>query len=399
MTPRPAQNSPSGEPGEALASGAPWPSASAARRWYGLGRYYAMFPMAFVHTAIEGLTRPGERVLDPFCGRGNAPYAAALMGRPSLAVDINPIAWLYTATKLDPEASVERLLARLRAVGRAARSDDRAAESEFEEMAWCPDVRALLKSARRELDWRGNVTDRTLMAFVTMHMQSKLGDGLSNALWETVSCAPQYAVRWWTARGMVLAPEIDPQAMLTEKILRRYTHGTPDCARSEALLGEAAERLRRRPPLGAALMLTSPPYRGVTDYWNDQWIRLWVLGEPLRQNWSGQAKLSDRADYHRLIADVFAQARRHLRDDATVLVRSDRRQQTAGVCRDALLQLWPRHAMYLRGSDAPSAGSTRAHGTRSKAREVDFLLTDGTRAKWALDNDFSEYDERRWSLQ
>ena len=103
----------------------PWPYASAERRWYGMGRYYAMFPPRFAFDAIEGLTRTGDRVLDPFCGRGNAPFTAAVMGRPCLGIDINPIAWLYTAVKLNPDPKPDRVVRRLKAIGRAARKDDR----------------------------------------------------------------------------------------------------------------------------------------------------------------------------------------------------------------------------------------------------------------------------------
>ena len=57
-------------------------------------------------------------------------------------------------------------------------------------MAWAPAVRALLKAARRELDWRGSIVDRTLMAFITLHMQDKQGSGLSNVMSPTIAFSP-----------------------------------------------------------------------------------------------------------------------------------------------------------------------------------------------------------------
>ena len=163
----------------------PWPRNTAAHRWYGFGRYYAMFPPSFAYDAISGLTRPGEPVLDPFCGRGNGPFTATVLERPALGIDVNPVAWLFTAVKLDPEANRDRLLRRLQEIERVTRSQDRRGRSRFERMAWAPNVRAFLKAARRELDWRHSVTDRTLMAFIALHMQDKLGTGLSNGLWPT----------------------------------------------------------------------------------------------------------------------------------------------------------------------------------------------------------------------
>ena len=50
-----------------------WRRNTAVGRWYGLGRWYAMFPPQFARDAILNLSRPGELVLDPFCGRGKRP--------------------------------------------------------------------------------------------------------------------------------------------------------------------------------------------------------------------------------------------------------------------------------------------------------------------------------------
>ena len=186
-----------------------------------------MFPPSFAHDAVFSLTRPGEAVLDPFCGRGNGPYVATVSGRPSLGVDINPIAWLFTAVKLLPEPHPSRVVSRLNDLRRARRPSDRKARSDFERMAWAPSVRSLLRAARRELDWKNSVTDRTLMGFVALHMQDKLGDGLSNSLWPTIACSPRYAVSWWRKHGLLTPPDIDPIALLRDKVRRRYLYGTP----------------------------------------------------------------------------------------------------------------------------------------------------------------------------
>lgn len=371
----------------------PWPYASAERRWYGMGRYYAMFPPRFAFDAIEGLTRAGDVVLDPFCGRGNAPFTASVMGRPSFGVDINPIAWLFTAVKLNPDPRLDHVVRRLKAIGRAARIEDRRSRSRFETMAWSPKVRAFLKAARRELDWRSSVTDRTLMAFVVLHMQDKRGAGLSNALWPTIACSPHYAVRWWRRHGFTRPPDVDPVVILEEKVRRRYTYGTPSKANGNAVLGDAAVVLRRRSSLVARLLITSPPYKGVTDYWNDHWIRLSALGRSLRQNWKRSQRYQNRNGYCGLLKRVFLQSKRHLTDDAVILVRSDRRHRTAAICREILQQTWPDRCLFIRESSAHFEGVSMYHGRGgSKAHELDFLLPSGDPPAWANAAGFMNYD-------
>src|SRR6201994_5160195 len=94
-------------------------------RFHALCPYFAMFPESFAESWIGKVTEPGDVVVDPFCGRGTAPFQAALMRRIPFGVDINPVAYCLTAAKLNPprRGDILNRLARLRAQY-AAGSDD-----------------------------------------------------------------------------------------------------------------------------------------------------------------------------------------------------------------------------------------------------------------------------------
>ena len=62
-------------------------------RFHSLCPYFAMFPESFAEKWIGQLTTTGETVLDPFAGRGTAPFQALLMGRNAIAGDTNPVAY------------------------------------------------------------------------------------------------------------------------------------------------------------------------------------------------------------------------------------------------------------------------------------------------------------------
>ena len=375
----------------------PWKHNTAPGRWYGFGRYYAMFPPSFAYDAIQGLTDTGEWVLDPFCGRGNAPFTATVLGRPSVGIDINPVAWIFAEAKLRPEPDPNQLLKRLSEIARARKDRDRRSRSQFETMAWAPDVRAFLRAARRELDWKGkdSLTDRTLMAFIVLHMQDKNGAGLSNALWPTIACSPSYAVKWWTKNGFHRPPEVEPVALLTDKISRRYRYGIPEHAGGWAVLSDARDTLRKEPEIKAGLLITSPPYNGVTDYWNDHWIRLWALGYRMGKDWKRSAKYKDQKTYRSLIHTVFREARRHLTNDASILVRSDGRRKTAEICVEALQRNWPDSKLFIRISDAPYKGVSAHHGRGgSKARELDILIPGQRGRTWRETREFQPIDQK-----
>lgn len=352
----------------------PWPAGTPQHRWYGLGRYYAMFPAPFVTSAIEGLTGQGDVVMDPFSGRGNAPFLAAAMGRPSIAVDILPVAWLFTTAKLKPSRNAARVLTRLRETQRAVRPQDRKPRSRFETMAWAPAVRGFLRAARRELDWRKSRADRTLTAIIALHMQDSVPSGLSNRLSPTVAHSPSYAVRWWTKRGLIRPPQTDPVAFLDDRIQRRYAFGIPDLARSFTYLGDARKELEEMPEQKVRLLITSPPYHGVTDYWNDQWIRLWLLGAHMRKNWKKTQKHSNLAAYRALIDSVFARTRRHLRDDGVVIVRCGDKPTTADTCRKAIQSAWPSWKIFERRTEVRRRGTASGYGHGAKViHEMDIV--------------------------
>ena len=352
----------------------PWPARTPQHRWYGLGRYYAMFPAPFVTSAVDTFTDRGDVVMDPFSGRGNAPFLAAAMGRPSVAVDILPVAWLFTTAKLKPSQDADRVLARLQDMRRAVRPQDRKSRSRFETMAWAPAVRGILRAARRELDWKESRTDRTLMAIIALHMQDSAPNGLSNRLSPTVAHSPSYAVRWWTRRGLLHPPQTDPEAFLTDRIRRRYAFGIPDLAHSFTSLGDARKELETMPEHNVRLLITSPPYHDVTDYWNDQWIRLWLLGADMRKNWKRTQKHSNLDAYRALVSDVFARTKRHVRKDGVVIVRCGDKPTTADTCKKALKSAWPSWEIFERRTEVRRRGTASGYGHGAKViHEKDFV--------------------------
>src|SRR6266478_9797877 len=58
--------------------------------------YRACFKPQLPRFFIERLTKPGDRVYDPFMGRGTTPLEAALLGRVPLGNDINPLSAVMT---------------------------------------------------------------------------------------------------------------------------------------------------------------------------------------------------------------------------------------------------------------------------------------------------------------
>ena len=188
---------------------AAWKFSNAAGRWAGFGPYYAMFPVNFARQVIEKMSPEKGSILDPFCGRGTTPFIAQASGRSALGIDKNPVAWVFSKVKTSPEPDKKKLFERLRVVQKAVSVEDKKSENEFQDWAWSANVLGFLNTSRRMLNWQEDITDRTLMGFILVHLHAKLGCGISNQMQQARALGPDYAVRWWKKRNM-RPPILDP---------------------------------------------------------------------------------------------------------------------------------------------------------------------------------------------
>lgn len=360
--------------------------ATAHSRWAGIGPYYAMFPAAFADRVIAKHTRPGDTVLDPFAGRGTAVFSAAAQGRRGVGVEINPVGWVYARGKLAP-AEKGQVTDRFTDLGRSAK-DYRVAADElppFFHYCFTPRVRQFLLAARAELNWKQSQVDCTAMALLLVNVHGKREASLSNQLRQTKSMSPDYAITWWEERGLD-PPDVDPVSFMKKKLEWRYAKGRPSKTTSWVYLGDSVRRLpdltRRMDSLGirpARLLLTSPPYYAITNYHYDQWLRLWLLGGPpnaLRTGGSVCGKFEHRQRYRDLLHRVFNRAAHLLAADATVYVRTDRREVTYVTTMEVLKELFPEKAFRCAGRPFCRPTQTKLFGDHAqKEGEVDMILS------------------------
>jgi hypothetical protein len=147
---------------------------TAAKRWEGIGPYYAMFPIRFSDAVVKEHTAAGDTLLDPFAGRGTAIFSAAALGRRGFGVEISPVGWVYASTKLGP-APLEQVEERLLEIADTSGEHSQQARSlpKFFKRCFSPSVRRFLLAARAGLDWRRCGCDRTLMAILLVYLHGK----------------------------------------------------------------------------------------------------------------------------------------------------------------------------------------------------------------------------------
>ena len=296
---------------------------------------------------------------------------------------------MYANAKLKP-GDHEAVTRRLHELAELAPAFRQAANElpPFFHHCFAPTVREFLVAARAVLNWRQSKTDRTLMALILISLHGKRGQSLSNQMRQMTALAPDYSMRWWREKQLT-PPEIDPVSFLTKRIQWRYARGKPEIKDATVYLGDSTKKISplvhqirdgRRPVI--KLLLTSPPYHNVTNYYYDHWIRLWLLGMPEHPGKESNrygGKFSNQQRYRLLLEQVFSQAKRVLDRDAVIYVRTDQRQSTLKATADTLAEIFPgKHlAQALRPLTHEHQAQPHGRGGAPKQPncEVDLILT------------------------
>lgn len=251
--------------------------------------YRACFKPQLPAFFIDRLTRPGDRVYDPFMGRGTTPLEAALRGRVPLGNDANPLCAHLLAPRLDPPTleEVEARLASLDLSKRTrltgAREDDLRAFFHEETLGELVALRAYLLARERagELDR----VDR----WIRMVAVNRL-TGHSSGFFSVYTLPPNQAVTAAAQRQINekrgQAPEprpIVPRILSkTRALLRDLDPAARErlalAVKDAVLVTCAADETPAIAPGSVDLVVTSPPFLDVVDYETDNWLRCWFCG-------------------------------------------------------------------------------------------------------------------------
>jgi len=299
-------------------------------RFHALCPYFAMFPEAFVERWVDELTGSGDLVVDPFCGRGTAPFQALLMERNALGSDINPVAYCLTKAKTQGPAcsTVLRRIVELRDQYEARAWQPLARElPEFFQRGYSTSTLGQILYLRDALDWRKRRVDTmiTALALGALHGESEKSPSyLSAQMPRIISTKPAYSIRFWEKHSYC-PPERDAFELLRRQAGYRYRSPLPQLrGRVELTDFRALPRSKLVGKQEARCIITSPPYLDVTSFEEDQWLRLWFLGGPPHPT-RNQVSRDDRHElaskYWQMIADFWRVAGYLVENGGHVVVR------------------------------------------------------------------------------
>ncbi len=248
--------------------------------------YRACFKPQLPAFFIQRLTREGDRVYDPFAGRGTSLIEAALNGRYASGNDINPLSRVLIAPRLTPP-TLAQVEARLREIDFSEVADDAGMDlSMFFHERTLRELLALRRwLAERAAAGCEDHVDRWIRMVATNRLT-----GHSPGFFSVYTLPPNQAVGPEEQRRINARRGQRPEyRCVPERIARKSRRLLAGLTANERMrLQKAAEKLRLEcrdaadpgfPPDGSvALTVTSPPFLDVVDYVKDNWLRCWFNG-------------------------------------------------------------------------------------------------------------------------
>lgn len=318
-------------------------------RLHALCPYFAMFPHTFVREHVLRYTRPGDIVFDPFSGRGTTLLESLLLDRQAVATDINPVAACVTGAKAhvpalaEIEARLCLLVQEYKTTGHQRLDEERHALPPFFRHAFHYRTLRELLFIRQHVDWRRDDVDRfiTALALGSLHGETdKSSSCFSNQMPRTISTKPDYSIRYWQEHGL-RPPRRRVFDILQDRAKLRLQEGRPDLdgVAVQADVREASVHLHSWRGRVKAV-ITSPPYLDVTNFEEDQWLRLWFLGglpKPTYGLVSRDDRYNNREAYWRFLAEAWQGLTGLLARKAVIVCRIGGNKQSVGALANGLL--------------------------------------------------------------
>ena len=295
-------------------------------RLNGLAPYYTMFPLTFPFEALRH-GRPGDWVLDPFCGRGTTLLAARLRGLPSIGVDSNPVAVAIAAAKLVNVSSkkITKLATQVLEDRLGAIADD-VPTGDF--WSLCFDERTLSDICRLRTYFLNSCMTQTEIALRglllgILHGPRNKGAPtyLSNQMPRTYSTKPSPAIKYWKSR------QLEPVYVdVLDAITRRadFTFSeVPPFVRGRVLRDDSRSLANLSSRTKVSWIVTSPPYYGMRTYFPDHWLRNWFVGGPSDVCYTDATQLSHAGDesFIQDLASVWSSVAKRCQPNARLICR------------------------------------------------------------------------------
>lgn len=262
---------------------------------HGMASRSGSFPPALANYFIMNFSKKGDRVLDPFSGKGTTALEACLNNRFGIGLDVAPEAYALTCAKTnhidhdDAVAYLENL--KLEAVSQDEIDSVQDEVKVFYTQEVLEQILAFRKTLENDFSFKKEKVSKlsskekakyakywTGVIIGILHGSAETS--LSVPCSHSYSMAPNYVKNYSIKHGLE-----KPQRNLKECLIKRSKKLLCDGALKNEGLSLLASAMDMPSDLEASidLIVTSPPYFTAQSYAWDNWLREWYLGYDFKE--------------------------------------------------------------------------------------------------------------------
>lgn len=247
--------------------------------------YRACFKPQLPRFFITQLTQKGDRVYDPFTGRGTTPIEAGLLGRKIVSNDINPLSKILTCPRFYIP-SIRELSERLESI---SYSDQVKADIDLS-MFYHPKTESELVSLQTYLLAKTSTEEvDQLDHWIRMVATNRL-TGHSPGFFSVYTLPPNQAIsaerqRMINEKRSQIPEYRDTKELILKKsrqlisgITEEQRINLSDAGEASLFLTHDARKTENIPDESIQLTVTSPPFLDIVQYSKDNWLRCWFNG-------------------------------------------------------------------------------------------------------------------------
>lgn len=266
--------------------------------WHSLCSYPSKLKPSIAHFLIEYFSKAGEVVVDPFCGIGTIPFEACINGRTGIGIDLNPLAFHATNSKvrmpLRKEIAVD--LAELRAhISDSPKTVDAVPEEikSFFHVKTLEEIVSAREFLLTEFDKKPRPSLSFLMTNIAHILHGNRPYALSRRSHNIIPIPPKGDFEYKSVFEH-----------LSERVNRYVTSERPTEFKSgEACLDSVFEFGINDET--ADCIMTSPPFFGNTEFLRQNRVRIWFCGWDYERQLGQKSRFVESMDlevYSRIFA-------------------------------------------------------------------------------------------------
>ena len=287
--------------------------------------YRACFKPQLPNFFITQLTEPGDIIFDPFSGRGTTIIEAALLNRPGISNDVNPISKIFVEPRLTPP-KLEEIKDRLEEINL-----DNSEKAEIDiSMFYHPKTEGEIIALRNYLYNRAITgTEDHIDKWIRMVATNRL-TGHSKGFFSTYTFPPNQAIsqeeqkrinkktgrkpEYKNVKNIIL----DKSKNLLKNITPEIRDQLANISKNVKFYSEDATSLDNISNDSIKLTVTSPPFLDVVSYSKDNWLRFWFNKIDQKEVEKKITILKNLNDWSNFISSVFSELYRITKPDGFV---------------------------------------------------------------------------------